>query len=236
MVNYAALALKSKMNPDVKSRLKDRLRQNQIAKELLWKQARTSKVDADRQHKIVEVVAQNIPGFFPTPQPLAYAMVGDACIDHGMRCADLSAGTGNIAREIRAMGVEPVCVEINRSLWEILVKEFPDAICGNSLEDDWRHQEGMELFDRIVVNPPFENHQDAEHIQHAFELLAPRGILVAIASEHSWFASHKADREFIHWFNMLGGQSEKLPAGTFLSSQRPTGVNTRLITLQRLGE
>mgnify|MGYP001447643461 FL=1 len=91
-------------------------------------------------------------------------------------------------------------------------------------------------YDRILMNPPFENGADRTHIQHAFELLAPRGKLVAIASEHSWFASHKADREFIHWFNMLGGQSEKLPAGTFLSSQRPTGVNTRLITLQRLDE
>ena len=37
-------------------------------------------------------------------------------------------------------------------------------------------------YDRIVMNPPFEKRQDTRHIDHALDLLAPGGRLVAIAS------------------------------------------------------
>ncbi len=38
-------------------------------------------------------------------------------------------------------------------------------------------------FDRIVMNPPFDQRQDVRHVAHAFSLLAPGGRLVAVMAE-----------------------------------------------------
>jgi 16S rRNA G1207 methylase RsmC len=42
--------------------------------------------------------------------------------------------------------------------------------------------EDLGVFDRILMNPPFERGSDLDHIKHAFALLAPGARLVAVCA------------------------------------------------------
>lgn len=90
-------------------------------------------------------------------------------------------------------------------------------------------------YDRIVMNPPFSNGQDAEHIHHAYELLKPGGKLVAIAGEGIFFRNDAKATAFRKWLEEVDGTSEKLPEGTFkdASLMATTGVNARMVTIEK---
>ncbi len=167
--------------------------------------------------------------FFPTPKATAERMVRMADIAPGMKVLEPSAGNGNIAEAIKSAGVSPDVVESSSSLREILeAKGF--NLVGSDFMD---YAEGG--YDRIVMNPPFSNGQDAEHIQHAYELLKPGGKIVAIAGEGIFFRSDAKAQGFRSWLDAHNGESESLPAGTFndTSLMATTGVNARLVTVEK---
>jgi hypothetical protein len=83
------------------------------------------------------------------------------------------------------------------------------------------------------MNPPFENGQDMEHVQKAYELLAPGGRLIAITSAGPFFRSDRKSLAFLEWFTSLGGIEEKNLDGAFMSSDRPTGVSTYTLTIDK---
>ena len=64
---------------------------------------------------------------------------------------------------------------------------------------------GNSGYDRIVMNPPFSDRRDVEHVQHAYELLKPGGRLVAIMGEGSFFGSDKKAVAFREWLESVGG-------------------------------
>jgi phospholipid N-methyltransferase len=179
-----------------------------------------------------EVCEMGIPGFFPTPKALARYVVERAGVEPGLRCLEPSAGTGNIALEMsKAMNNQPVCVEWNKSLFDILVRQFKNAIHADVMADEWRKQVGFEPFDRICANPPFEKNQDIHHFRRYHDLLAPGGVMACIMSEHPWVSQHTTEREFVTWLGRIGADVEQLPPGTFLASERPTGVSARLVVV-----
>ncbi|HPT88716.1 MAG TPA: hypothetical protein PL004_12815, partial [Bacillota bacterium] len=51
-----------------------------------------------------------------------------------------------------------------------------------------------------------------------------------------FFRNDKKAKEFREWLESVGGSSEKLPEGSFKSSERPTGVATRLVVIEKAGE
>ncbi len=90
-------------------------------------------------------------------------------------------------------------------------------------------------YDRIVMNPPFSNGQDAEHIHHAYTILKPGGKLVAIAGEGIFFRNDAKAAAFRKWLDEVDGSSEKLPEGTFkdASLMATTGVNARMVVIEK---
>ncbi|HQV22274.1 MAG TPA: hypothetical protein PLJ88_04215, partial [Agitococcus sp.] len=64
-----------------------------------------------------------------------------------------------------------------------------------------RHQGVDSGYDRIIMNPPFSNRQDAEHVRHAYDLLKPNGRIVAIMGEGVFFGSDKKAVEFREWLD-----------------------------------
>ena len=92
-------------------------------------------------------------------------------------------------------------------------------------------------YDRIIMNPPFSDRRDAEHVQHAYTLLRPGGRLVAIMGEGVFFGQDKRAQEFRDWLDSVGGSSEKLEAGSFMDPSLPvnTGVNARMVVIDRPG-
>ena len=163
------------------------------------------------------------PQLFPTPKELAERMAGEADIEPMMRVLEPSAGTGVLISAIREFSKSaPVtAVEINLSLAQAIRDRFDIPV----LSGDFLEQNGnLGKFDRIVMNPPFENGSDIKHIKHAAGFLADGGRLVALC------ANGPRQREILKpMAENSGGWWEDLPAGTF--KEQGTGVNVALLLI-----
>lgn len=163
----------------------------------------------------VQVVTAN--QLFPTPKEICKTMADIAEIQPGMRVLEPSAGTGNI---LEAVWIETgkrcdVAIEINPNLARSLKDRVPAVFCADFLDVI---ADPMNLFDRILMNPPFENGSDIKHILHAMTFLKPGGRLVAIC------ANGPRQNEKL---KPLADTWEELPEGTFAG----TGVRTVLLTI-----
>jgi len=136
------------------------------------------------------VAVVSAPQLFPTPATLAARMVELADIEPGQQVLEPSAGTGVLCDAIQAAQptAQVFAVEINHRLCELLsqhINPAPDArqgICRNVLQGDFLECDGLGTFDRIVMNPPFADGADIQHITHALRLLSPGGRIVALCA------------------------------------------------------
>ena len=177
-----------------------------------------------------DLIGCKIPGYFPTPANLASRIVELADIAPGHLVLEPSAGKGNLAEAIRTACPEAQiqCLEVDWNLRKILkLKGF--SLVG----DDFLKFAPERQFDRIVMNPPFEDGQDCLHIRRAFDCLAPGGKLVSISSPSWTFNQTRKFVEFRDWLESVGGNWEQLPEGSFKKSDRSTGVNTCLIWIDK---
>lgn len=158
----------------------------------------------------------SVPQLFPTPPDVAARMVELAEIQPEHRILEPSAGTGNILR-LLGNQTDKVAVEINPNLTPGLLRlglsglrvhEGDFLVCNGNLGK----------FDRVLMNPPFENGSDIKHIQHAITFLNPGGRLVAIC------ANGPRQNEILQ---PLSTKWNELPEGTFAG----TGVRTVLLTI-----
>lgn len=171
----------------------------------------------------VQVVAA--PQLFATPADLALRMVELAGIRNGSRVLEPSAGTGAIMRALReAPGGRAVrtAVEINGRLVDALRlrEEGAEVLHADFLSCS---VEQLGLFDAVLMNPPFANAADIQHIEHAVGFLKPGGTLVAICA-----AGPRQHERLQPLVERHGGIWEPLPAGTF--SGVGTNVNTVLLS------
>ena len=174
------------------------------------------------------LVGTRIPGYFPTPDLIADDMIEAAGIEPGMSVLEPSAGKGTLADRAKAAGGEVDAIEVNHSLQSILEAK------GHTLagSDFTEYKPGKE-YDRIVMNPPFENGQDMQHVQLAFGMLKPGGRIVSIMSAGTFFRSDKQATAFRAWLRAQGGTFEKLPDASFMASDIQTGVSTYLVTIDK---
>ncbi|MEO7716294.1 MAG: ParB/RepB/Spo0J family partition protein [Capsulimonas sp.] len=194
--------------------------------------AGTETEDALKLRKLMRsLIGNRIPGYFPTPGDVGRIVVEMANIKTGMKTLEPEAGSGHIADMIREMHPDaPLSVvEINHSLREILLAKGHNLVADDFLEWDG----GGHLYDRIVMNPPFERGADTVHVRHAYDLLAPGGVLVAIVSAAVFFRSDRQIESFRGWLRDLEHNVTALPHGAFKESDRSTAVETRVIVLEK---
>lgn len=185
----------------------------------------------DMESKLIGV---KIPGFFPTPKPLIDAMLDAADIQPGDSVLEPSAGKGDILDAIRSRYPEAKAsgIEVSQTLADIVKGKGHDVQNRDFLEVPTG--EGARP-NKIVMNPPFEKGLDIEHVQHAFDVLAPGGRLVAIMSEGPFYRADKQSTYFRKWLEDLHGTSEKNSEGSFTGKDafRQTGVATRLVVIDK---
>lgn len=157
------------------------------------------------------------PQLFPTPAEIAARVVEFAEIERGHLVLEPSAGTGALLKALPE-GHRAHAVEINEALAQDLRERFPHCpvACRDFLEVPARSC----TFDRVVMNPPFQNGADLKHIRHALTFLKPGGRLVAIC------ANGPRQQEALqtvatHW--------EDLPADTF--KEQGTSVRAALVVI-----
>jgi len=187
-------------------------------------------IKADEIRQAVQSVQfVKIPGYFPTPDKVIDLMLDYANLSSNDRVLEPSAGGGAICDRIKEYTTNIVAIEKNTSLANILdLKGFnPENI--NFLD---RMPVGS--FDKVLMNPPFENLQDIDHVMHAYKFLKHGGRLVAIMSPSGFFRSDKKSVGFRAWLSLVGGEVIELPEGSFKESG--TGVNTNLVIIDKLSE
>jgi len=174
-------------------------------------------------------------GFFETPRKVVERMLELVPTDTSNDALTLepSAGLGAIARALKEEGVQwLVMVEKNEQRVENLRKEFSSQDTSVHLGDFLQFQPHKDyLFDRIYMNPPFEELQDIDHVTHAYNLLAPGGKMVSVMAESAFFRSDRKSTELRLWLSNINAHIEKLPEGSFKESG--TGVNTRLVVIEK---
>jgi GNAT superfamily N-acetyltransferase/SAM-dependent methyltransferase len=177
-----------------------------------------------------ELVGMKLPGFFPTPRAVIDEMVGIAGIEPGMKVLEPSAGKGDIAEAMQEAGAEVDAIELSNRLRDILTAKGVNVI-----DNDFTSVEPEPKYDAVVMNPPFENGQDMEHIRHAYKFLKPGGKLVAIMSAGPFYRQDKQATAFREWLDSVGGSHEAMPEGSFAGSDafRQTGVRTQMVTITK---
>lgn len=183
------------------------------------------------------VKAVSAPQLFPTPPVSAQRVIEEAKIEKGHSVLEPEAGTGSLVEQLyNADGTECTAgkltlVEINHALAQHLRRTYANAVvhCADFLT---LTPADLGYFDRVIMNPPFANLQDVDHVTHAFKFLKPGGRLVAIMGEGAFFRIDRKAQEFRALLD-LHGICEKLPAGSFEASG--TNVNTRIVILDKPG-
>jgi hypothetical protein len=120
--------------------------------------------------------------FYPTPASVIDKMVQLANIKDNQLILEPSAGKGDILDAIASYNntVNLDFCEFNKYNNEIL-----ELKCYNKVGQDFLILEPQPIYDRILMNPPFEDRVDIRHIRHAFEFLKDDGILVAVITNKS---------------------------------------------------
>ncbi len=190
----------------------------------------------DGLHAPKTTLAKNY-GFFPTPDAAADRLIEEA--QFGWRRKDEapltvlepSAGTGNLARRCVEAGALVDCVEVHAERAGVLAaaKRYRRVIAADFLA----LQPGPELYDRIVMNPPFDRERDIDHVHHAMRFLKPDGRLAAIMSAGTEFRDTKKARAFRDIVAAKKGRWRDLPAGSF--AEAGTACNTVVVTFRNDG-
>jgi len=179
----------------------------------------------------IKIKGLKIPGFFPTPKDLVRQLVLMADIREEHRVLEPSAGKGDILDGLKdhlGSSEQLVACEINPTLRELLELKGYTLLQANFLEV-------KESFDRIVMNPPFENGQDVDHVQHALKLLKPNGRVVAIMSEGVFFRKFKKESEFRELLADKNAFVSDPIKGAFKNAFNQTGVSVRIVVVNKDG-
>lgn len=165
-------------------------------------------------------------GFYPTPDTAAETVIEKAMLRHreeGERLTVLepSAGTGNLAKRAAAMGAVVDCVEYQPALANglSLSRLYRLVTCGDFLQ-----RTPVPLYDRVIMNPPFDRERDIDHVMHALKFLKPDGVLTAVMSASTEFRETRKSTAFRELMEQMKARWHDLPAGSFASSG--TYVNT----------
>lgn len=166
---------------------------------------------------------------FYTPEALALQVVQAARIEPGMLTLEPSAGPGALAQKARAAGATVCCVDIDQKNVNTLEAAGFSAVCKDFLSmspSDY----GGDLFDRVIMNPPFANRADIRHVVHAHRFLRAGGRLVSIMSAGVSFRTDTLTREFTEFVVANRGGFVELAEGAF--RQSGTMVRTVMAVLE----
>lgn len=166
-------------------------------------------------------------GFYETPPEIVRRMI--ELVEPVGRILEPSAGLGAIVDNLPVLKKQILCIEKDEYRTLALCKKGYVVHHGDFLE-----YSATEEFDRIFMNPPFENSQDIDHVRHAYSCLNSNGAMVSVMSEGPFFRNDNKATAFRDWLNMVGGKSYKLPPKSFHESG--TDIHTRLVVIHKKQE
>ena len=192
--------------------------------------------------------------FFPTPKDVAEKLCDLAELVNGSRVLEPSVGKGNLADVIWARGhadSDIECkdtkvsnmtihgIELNKDMERYLNGKPYMVITGQDFLEWAPAQLQSEFipYTHVIMNPPFARQQYIDHIIAAFELLAPGGTLVSVASSSWQWRDNSKSQTFREW--LYDNEAVKdvevieLPEGTFKESG--TMMPSVIIKMRKVG-
>lgn len=174
-------------------------------------------------------------GAFMSSDAVAAQVIRLAEIARGMDVLEPSAGTGMLAKAAREAGGNVACIEIQPGMAHELrvLHGFGDV-----READFLSLKPRPIYDRIVMNPPFDRGRDCDHVRHAFAFLKPGGVLIAVMSARAEFredARHRALHKIVDQCKPSWGWKKwhDLPEGSF--AHAGTNINTVILAIRKPG-
>jgi len=192
------------------------------------------------QQKAKEAITKmKIPGYFPTPDELAYKMATVAELQPGMEVLEPSAGHGAlvdaIQRRVRSVGggedPRPAIVdamEISADLRGLLKEQGIPVVSFDIMRPN-DYPIGT-YYDRVIMNPPFEKGQSINHVLKAYGYVKPGGILVALMPESIMYRKDKKHELFRDWLEMEDAQIFDIEPQKF---GRSGEIKTRIIKVKK---
>lgn len=169
--------------------------------------------------------ARQASQYFPTPTAVVERLVELAELEPGMTVLEPSAGRGAIAETLAACGAVVDCIERDPDHAAVLqragvarkvdVADFLTVPCAPD-------------YNRVVMNPPFTNGADIQHVTHALRFLKPDGLLVAVMSWGVTYGKGPAAK-FRALVEERGGAVESVPEKAFAESG--TDVRTVMVAI-----
>ncbi len=172
-------------------------------------------------------------GFFETPEKIASLLVQSIPAVFASRILEPSAGLGRLVRAVRTRFPEATvtCVEKNQRNVGQLRATFANHDDVDVMEADFLElsPHDIGLFDAILMNPPFANQADIDHVTHALSFLQEGGSLAAIMSAGVTSNSSRKAERFRRLVQERKGQWQMLPEKAFTESG--TNVNTVMVVI-----
>lgn len=165
--------------------------------------------------------------FYETSRQVAATMAEIVKIRPGDLVLEPEAGHGRLAFEAERFTAKAAiqCIDLNPACVEVLVRYgFTASICGDFLAIP---HERLPKYDVVLMNPPFANGQDCDHICHAWSFLKPGGRMAAICGSGALTNGNSKAGLFQFFVRDIGATVTRLEPGAFAESG--TMVNAALI-------
>jgi len=188
--------------------------------------------------------------FVPTPEIIIRKITDLAEIESGERILEPSAGQGHIIEYIKSIFGDSICIdaiEIN----ETLRKSLKERNINCKASDILKYNPG-EIYDKVLMNPPFGKLEFSNHVIHCYNLLKPGGKLVAIIPDPPFrcyekyeikkikerYGIHTSTENFLKLVEIIKNPEicchfEVLPKGMFKCGDIPANIDTRLLVLKK---
>lgn len=195
-----------------------------------------------REREIADMVAKvrglDIPGFFPTTDLLTDKIIGLGEIVATDRVLDPSAGIGSILDRVANLRggnkTRLEAIEINGTLRAILEKKGY-LLIGRDIMEQNHETNAAFMPDKVLMNPPFEDGKDVEHVTKALGLLKPGGRLVAVMGNGAFYREYKKDKAFRELLSNEDAWVSNPIKNAFKKAFNSTGVTVRIVVINEDG-
>jgi len=184
-------------------------------------------------------------GWFPTPPQIAEQLVSMLGIDarKDVSILEPSAGMGALVKAIVCVThrARVTCVEVHEQRAAAVSRCIEESIAAETIaagsecvRADFLETSPQQLgmFDYVVMNPPFApNRADIAHVRHALQFVKPGGTLVSVMAGGITFREDSRSETFRLMVNVMRGEIEKLPSGSFKTSG--TAVETVVVRITK---